>query len=297
MQKQYFGHACLFGANLIYSINYSVAKEVLCCYIGSSGFILLRAMSAVLLFWMCSLFLKQEQIDKKDRKRFFLCGLFGVALNQLLFFKGLSITSPINSSIMMVCTPILVATMSYFLQKERFSGRLLLGIIMGLGGAVYLILNPSENQKAGAVNLGDLLVLLNACSWGLYLILVQPLMKKYHTITVVKWVFLVGFICVLPFGFQELSEVKWGMLPARIIGDIVFVIVGTTFLAYILNTYSLKILSPSIAGMYIYLQPVLTAAIAVMFGNDRPDMDKIIASLMIFSGVYLASKRPQSAVK
>jgi drug/metabolite transporter (DMT)-like permease len=289
MNKTWLGHLCLIGANLIYSINYSIAKDVLGTHIQSSGFILLRAVCAMILYWITSMFMRYEKIAKEDRLRLFFCGVFGVAVNQLLFFKGLSLTSPINASIMMVCTPILVVIMGYFLMAEKISILRILGIITGLAGAVFLILNPAQGKQLGAANLGDLLVLLNACSWGLYLIIVKPLMQKYHTITVIKWVFLIGFICVLPFGFNELMEVNWQQMPTKIYWEVAFVVFATTYLAYILNTYSLKNLSSSIAGTYIYAQPMLTALFAVMMGKDQLDYVKVVASLMIFSGVYMAS--------
>jgi drug/metabolite transporter (DMT)-like permease len=294
MNKNWLGHLCLLGANLIYSINYSVAKDVLGSHIQSSGFILLRALCAMVLYWLTSLFMRYEKIAKEDRLRLFFCGVFGVAVNQLLFFKGLSLTSPINASIMMVCTPILVVLMGYFSMSEKITLLRVIGIITGLAGAIFLILNPAQGKQLGMVNWGDLLVLLNACSWGLYLIIVKPLMQKYHTITVIKWVFLTGFIIVLPFGYDQLMEVDWNAMPTKIYWEVFFVVFATTYLAYILNTYSLKNLSSSVAGSYIYLQPLLTALFAVILGKDQIDYVKIIASLMIFSGVYLASRSNKS---
>jgi drug/metabolite transporter (DMT)-like permease len=297
MNKNPLAHLCLFGANLIYSVNYSVAKDVLGSHIQSSGFILLRALCGMLLYWLTSLFMRHEKIAREDRFRLFLCGVFGVAANQLMFFKGLSLTSPINASIMMVCTPILVLIMGYFSMTEKISILRILGIIIGLAGAVFLILNPYSNNSFNYINWGDLLVLLNACSWGLYLIIVKPLMQKYHTITVIKWVFLTGFILVLPFGYDELKAVNWQAMPVTIYYEVLFVVLGTTYLAYILNTYSLKNLSSSVAGTYIYTQPLLTALFAIVMGTDRIDYVKIIASLMIFSGVYMVSKTNLSTVK
>lgn len=297
MNKNLLGHLCLLGANVIYSINYSIAKDVLGSHIQSSGFILLRAVCAMVLYWLTSLFIRYEKIAKEDRLRLFLCGVFGVAVNQLLFFKGLSLTSPINASIMMVCTPILVVVMGYFAMTEKFSKLRIIGIFTGLAGALFLILNPAKGKQLGSANWGDLLVLLNACSWGLYLIIVKPLMQKYHTITVIKWVFLTGFIIVLPFGYHQLMVVDWQHMPTKIYWEIFFVVFCTTYLAYILNTYSLKNLSSSVAGTYIYSQPLLTALFAVMLGKDAIDYVKILASLMIFSGVYMASRTNQSGIK
>ncbi len=290
MKKASWAHLSLLSANVIYSINYSVAKDVLNGYIQSSGFILIRAAFAMFLYWLSSLFLRYEKIDKQDWLRLFLCGLFGVALNQLLFFKGLSITSPINASIMMVCTPVLIVIMSLISRSESFSNIRLLGIFSGLAGAVFLILNPLQGKQMGTANWGDLLVLLNAISWGLYLILVKPLMQKYHTITVIKWVFLIGFFIVLPLGFNQLNAVHWNNMPTIIYWEVFFVVFVTTYLGYIFNTYALKNLSASTAGSYVYIQPVLTALFAIMMAKDQLDYVKVIAASLIFGGVYLASQ-------
>ncbi|MAX79105.1 MAG: EamA family transporter [Crocinitomicaceae bacterium] len=298
-------HFALLLANLIYGINYSVAKGVMPDYVKPFGFIFLRASGSVLLFWLISLAMKWEPIAKKDIPRMFLAGVFGVAVNQLLFFKGLNITHPINASIMMTSSPVLVLVISALLIKEKISARKVFGIVLGLTGAVLLILFKGGNLSGAPqlafdsdTALGDALVMLNAISYGTYLVIVKPLMQRYSAVTVIRWVFTFGFCVVIPFGFGEFTEIEWVTLPTPIIWSIVFVVVGTTFLAYLLNIFALGKIMPSTASIYMYTQPLFATLIALYFGNDSLSITKIIAAVLIFVGVYFVSvKREKKTIE
>ncbi len=281
----------LFIANLIYGINYTVAKEVMPTFIKPFGFILVRAIGASLLFWLFSPFLKStEKIEKKDFGRIALCALFGVAINQLLFFKGLSITGPINASIIMTTNPVLVLITASVILRERISTNKLVGIGLGITGALLIILSKSSNSFNSTTYLGDLLVFINAASYGVYLVLVKPLMMKYQPLTVIKWVFLIGFTFVLPFGWDEFSQIQWSTMPTHIYAQVAFVVIGTTFIAYLFNTYALKRLSPITVSIYIYSQPLLASFIALLLQKDELTAQKVLAAVLIFLGVYLVSK-------
>jgi drug/metabolite transporter (DMT)-like permease len=286
-------HLALLGANLIYGINYTVAKDVMPDYIGPSGFVLIRVTGALLLFWLAASVVKKEKVEKKDLGRLFLCGMFGVAINQLFFFEGLNLTSPINAGIIMVSTPILVLLISSFLIKERVTNNKIVGILTGIAGALLLILGNTRINSSGVIAnpLGDTFVFLNATSYAIYLAMVKPLMMKYNTLTVIKWVFLFGIIPVIPIGFNQATEVNWSEMPTIIWMEIAFVVFATTFLAYLLNTYALKTVTPTVSAIYIYLQPILAALIAVLAGKDQIDFIKVISTILIFIGVYLVSIR------
>lgn len=282
-------YLALFGANLIYAINYGVAKDVMGeGYLQSFSFILFRVVGAVFLFWLVSIFQKKEKIEKADYLTFFLCGFFGVAANQLMFFEGLDNTSAINASIIMVTNPILVLVLAAIILKEAISLRRLLGVVIGLTGAILLIIYQSPNGESEATFKGDVLILLNAASYGVYLIIAKPLMKKYSPLTVIKWTFTFGLIFVIPFGGSQISEINWTM-PPDIIMEIIFVIVFTTFFAYLLNIYGLKKVSPTVTSSFIYLQPILTSTIAAIFGTEMLNFEKMMYGLIIFLGVFLVS--------
>lgn len=290
MNRLFFAHLALFGANLIYGLNYTIAKDVMPEYIKPFGFIFCRVSGALLLFWILHALFYKEKIDKKDIPRLILCGIFGVAVNQLLFFKGLDITYPINASIIMTTNPVLVLIMSALIARERLSLLKVFGIILGITGALSLITFNKEFHLGENTWIGDLLVLINATSYGLYLVLVKKLMHKYKPLTVVKWVFLFGYIVVFPVGWSEFREIQWSEMPVTIILETLYVIVGTTFLAYLFNIYALKVLTPTIASSYIYLQPLLAGIFAVWLGADEITWVKVVAAGLIFSGVYLVSK-------
>lgn len=291
-------HLALFGANLIYALNYGVAKDVMGDgYLLPFVFILFRAVGACLLFWGISFFGKKESIEKKDFGRLILGGVFGVAANQLMFFEGLSMTSEISASIIMTTNPILVLLMAAIFLKEKLRWKRILGIILGFSGAAYLILNNMESTRDENA-LGNLFIFLNAASYGIYLIIVTPLMKKYSPFTVIRWVFTFGLLFVIPFSVGQIEHINWEM-PTDIILKIGFVVVFTTFFAYVFNIYALKNVSPTVVSAYIYLQPFLTTLIALFLrDSDSLSVDKIISALLIFAGVYLVSQkvnRPKSA--
>jgi drug/metabolite transporter (DMT)-like permease len=292
MNKTLLAHLALIGAQLIYGANYTIAKEVMPDYIQPFGFIILRCVGAVTLFWMVGLFIK-EKVDNKDLPKLALCALFGIAINQLMFFKGLNYTNPINAAVIMTSTPILVLIMAAFLIKERITAKKAIGIVVGLVGTLLILLMGKELSFSSNTFLGDLMVWVNASSYGVYLVIVSPFMKKYHPLTVIKWIFLFGLIQVLPFGFNEFTQIEWTNFPPHIIWAVVFVVVGLSFFAYLFNTVALKYVSPSVVSTYIYLQPVLASVFAIVLGKDELDEIKVISAILICTGVYLVSSKPK----
>ena len=292
MKPNLQAHLALFAANLIYGINYTVAKDVMPAYIGPAGFVLLRVVGALLLFWLSGMFYQKEKIDKKDFRKLIVCGLFGVAANQTLFFQGLNLTSPINASIIIVATPILVLVFATIIIKEKITSNKVIGVLMGICGALMLIfLKPENIGKLGVGNaLGDLFILLNACSYAIFLVMAKPLMKKYKPLTVIKWVFLFGTIFVIPMGVWEAAIVNYQIIPFKIWLEIFFVIIFVTYLAYLLNIFALQTLSSAVVSAYIYLQPIFGAIIALTLAKDELNWIKILSAILIFVGVYLVSK-------
>jgi drug/metabolite transporter (DMT)-like permease len=293
MNKTVQAHLAILITNIIYGANYSIAKEVMPAYIQPFAFVLLRVGGALILFLMVSTFVIKEKIDKKDLPRLVLLGLCGVAINQLLFLKGLSLTTPINASIIMISNPIAVLLFAAFALKEKIGINKIVGIVMGIAGALLLLLFNKTFSFGSDTIAGDIMILINSISWAFYVVLAKPLMKKYHAFTVVKWVFLFGFLYVVPFGYSEMTLVDWKSIPLMGWYCMLFVVLATTFIAYILNTYALKALSPSVVSIYIYLQPFIATVIAVLYGKDVLDARKIISALLIIGGVYLVSLSPK----
>jgi len=290
-QKKIFAHLAIFGANLIYGINYSVAKGLMPDYLSPFAFIFCRVFGALLLFLLLSSVRKTDKIERSDFLRLALCGLFGVAGNQLMFFYGLNLTSPINAAIIMTSNPILVMIFAALIIKAKITPTKLAGVFLGLAGAAALILhgNPLTVESDGL--LGDLFIFLNGTSYALYLVLVKPLMSKYSPLTVIKWVFVFGACYVFPFGFQEVQTVEWASFTSSVWYAFAFVVAGTTFLAYLFNIYGLKRLNPTTVSTYIYSQPLIASIIAILFYDGELDLVKVLSAILIFSGVYLVSIR------
>lgn len=282
-----------FGATTIYGMNHTIAKVVMPHYIGAFGFIMLRVVGAALLFWTVSLFTPKEKIERKDYLRIFFAALMGMCLNMLMFFKGLQLSTPINSGVIVTLTPIIILILSAFFLKEKLTNLKFLGITLGFSGGLLLILygNTSQVSNAPNVTLGNLMMLINSISFGAYLVIVKPLTKKYSTITLMKWMFLLGVFLTFPITYREASAVSWSTLPFDAIWRMGFVIIGTTFLTYLLNVYALKTLPATTIGAFTYLQPLITIVYAVFTGNDTLDAIKVSACLLVFLGVYLVSKK------
>lgn len=288
--KRWQAHLAVFIANLIYGANYSIAKTVTPLYIKPFGFIVLRTLVATILFWVAGYFFPKEQLKKKDLLRLLGCALFGIAINQLLFFKGLSLTSPINAGLMMISNPIFVLLLSFAMLHEQITWMRIIGIASGIAGCAILILYGGRFSTVQSSSIGDLCILINALSYAVYLILVKPLMGKYHPVTIMKWIFLFGALMVLPFGFSEFNEVQWSLFDNKIWMATVFVVIGSTFFAYLFNTLGLVTLRASVVSVYIYMQPLLAAGFALLLGKDSPHLLHGIAAILIFSGVYLSIK-------
>ena len=284
----------LIGAtivSIIYGVTFTIAKDVMPLYIDAYGFILLRVGGSVLLFWLVWLFMPKEKIALNDFPRIIAAAFFGVAFNMLTFFKGLSLTSPISAAVIMVSTPMIVLTLSAIIMKERMQKRMVFGIILGLIGTAFLILYGKSIGSATNAGLGNFLVLVNAISYGFYLIIVKKLMDKYNAFTFVKWIYLFGFIMVLPFGWSQFQTVNWNLVPMDICWKIGFVVVFSTFLTYLLNLLSMKELKPTTVAVFIYLQPLFATIFAISLGKDELSLVKIGSAILIFVGVYLVTQK------
>ncbi|MFX0556264.1 DMT family transporter [Maribacter sp. CXY002] len=297
MSKRTLAIFAAIGATTIYGLNHTIAKGVMPIYVPPMGFIMLRVIGASALFWLISIFGPKEKIDKKDFPKMLLCALLGMGFNMLVFFKGLSLSTPINSAVLVTTTPIIVLILSAIVLKEHIGNRKIIGIGIGLLGALGLILFGAEiRQDAPNIPLGNFLILLNSIFYGAYLIVVKTLITKYHPFTFMKWLFTVGILICLPFGYQELTQIEWLDLPIEAVGAIAFVIIGTTFCTYLFNIFALTQLKASTLSAFVYVQPLIGICYAIGTGQDRLTTIKIIAACFVMLGVYLASKKPISTV-
>ena len=279
------------AASTIYGANHTIAKGLMPEVIGPYGFILLRVSGAALLFWSIGSLYPSEKIERKDLLLFVLCAIFGMVLNMNMFFKGLELSTPINSSVVITLSPVLLLVLSAIFLKEQITWFKAIGIGLGLAGALVLILFGAKSQpNAPNIPLGNVLFIVNAASYSVYLIIVKPLVGKYSSITLMKYLFLFAFIINIPIGLNQLKAVEWLNLEWVEIGRMLFVVIGTTVLTYLFNIFALKQLSPSTIGAFIYLQPVLATVFAISLGADTLTTLRVGAAALIFFGVYLSTR-------
>ena len=283
----------MFGANAMWGLLSPISKVIL-----AGGAITplvvtdLRIGGAMVLFWITSFFKKPEHVNHKDLMTLFFASLFAITFNQGCFIFGVSLTSPGDASIITTSMPLWAMVLAALFLKEPITGKKVLGIAFGAGGALLLILgNGQDVQISSTVNntaiWGDLLVLFAQLCYAFYIVFYKNFVNKYSLTTIMKWMFTYSFICLLPFSTNDLMNAQWGDLHLREIGGLVFIVVGATFISYMFIVIGQKRLRPTVAGMYNYIQPIVACAVAVYLGMDSFNAIKIMAVILIFSGVYM----------
>ena len=293
-------HFALLGANLIYGANYIIAKGIMPEKISPNAFVFIRLACCVVLFWGIKFLFVKEKVELKDFSRLALCGLLGAAANMLFFFHGINLTSPVDASIIMTTTPVIVLIFSFIILKEPLTKNKLIGITIAGIGAIFLILYGNIVTGTSSF-LGNLFVFLNASSYGLYLVIAKTLMKKYNAITVISWMFLFGLIFVSPMTLYDFTKTNFEAFTTNTYLTIGYVVLFTTFFAYLFNVYALKFVTPSVTSSYIYLQPVISFLMVSLYAyilmKDEYAQDiniiKILSCLMVVIGVYIISRRPK----
>ncbi|MBE86070.1 MAG: EamA family transporter [Flavobacteriaceae bacterium] len=295
MQKKILPLLAATVATTIYGLNHTIAKMVMPIYIGSLGLVLLRVLGATIIFWTIGLFFKSKPIEKKDRFTIIKCGLFGMSINIAAFIAGLDYSTPVNSSILIIISPIFVVILSFFIFRNKINLLKILGIIMGFIGALILILNADSNSSVGRnIPLGNFLFIVNSISYAYYLIIVKPMAQKYDLITLFKWLFLIGLIFNFPLGINQFTDVNWSSLPVKeAILPMAFVVICTTVMTYFLNGYALSKITSTEVAVFMYLQPIIGIVFAIFTKSDTISLTIIIASILIFIGVYLTSVMKQ----
>jgi drug/metabolite transporter (DMT)-like permease len=293
MNKKLQAHIAVLLANIFFGVNYITIKSIVPLKLSAPALNVCRVFGSSFLFWLLFLLKPSKPgILKKDIPRFILCAVLGVALNQALFVKGLSLTSSIHASLLMLVTPILIIFIAAWILKERLTVLKIIGVITGVVGAAILILMKDVSHTASNIVLGDVLVILNAVTYAFYLVLVRPLMKRYSAIHVIRWVFTLGLIFMIPYGWHDVMATQWQNFTTSSWICFAFVITGATFFAYLFNIYGVSVIGASATGSYIYTQPFFAAIIAIIFTGETYDWLKLLAALLIFSGVYLVNYKP-----
>ena len=291
MSKLLKAQLAMLVVTLIFGMHYTIAKGLMPVFLQPMQLLFLRLFGGVILFWIFQRFTVKEKIEKKDLLIFAVCGLFGFTLNQAFFYEGLNMTTAVDASIIHVMNPVFVLIFASILIREKVTWIKVTGIALGAGGALILILygksvNMSTNSFAG-----NILVMLNMLFYAIYLVLLKPMTAKYHPMTVLKWVSLFGFLFILPFSFHGVMNMDLGLLDIKAWASVAFIILLNTFVAYLLINYALKTVTASSVSFFTYLQPVIASVMSVSLGKEMITWPKVIAAILIFSGVYLVNRK------
>lgn len=289
MSKRTVAIICGFFVALFYAYNFTAAKEVTPEHVGPFGLAWYRVVVTCAIFWIISLFAgPKEKVPFKELPLIALAAFCGVGFNMVTFMWGLSLTSPISASVLMVSTPIIVLVLSALFLKERLHTLRIIGILIGFSGAALLtLLSTGAGAEAKDPFLGNILVLVNAISYGIYILLAKRLTAKYHVFTLMKWLYFFGVLFITPFGIMQGLDFEFSTASTETLLNIGYVILFATFGTYMLNIIAIRTLKPSVVAVFVYLQPLLATLIAVGLDKDVITWQKSIAGFLIFLGVFL----------
>lgn len=289
------GHLLIFTANLIFGVNYAVSKWLLAGHVTPEFHTLVRMVAACALFWGISFFLPREKLSLKEILVLLLCSTCGVAGNQTLFVFGLSMTSPVDASVLSTGTPIFVILLAAIFLREPITRMKCAGALTGAAGAIWLVLQSGAAQNGGnsASLAGDLCIVASCVIYSVYFVFSKPLSVKYQAVTMMKWMFLFAAIEVAPLTLPAILRPN-GAFPQppdmQVFAALAYVLVGATFLAYLLIPMAVRRIRPTTASMYNYVQPVVACALAIMLAQDKFSWDKPLAAIVVFLGVHMVSR-------
>ena len=294
------GHAALWAANIIWGLNAPIGKSVLVSAANPSGISpfamsVYRMVGAALLFWAASLFLPRERVSRRDIVLLFFASLFGIQLNQMLFLWGLSLTSPIDTSIIQTIVPVLTMILATLFLREPITWLKAGGVFIGCAGAVILVLASQHGAGHTSSIKGDILCIISATSYATYLTAFRDVIVRYSPVTSMKWMFLFAAIVAVGIYYRPLIEVDYAALSMRTWGGIAFVVIGATFLSYLLVPIAQRYLRPTVVSMYNYVQPVVAVLFTVAIGLDTFGPTKGFAAICVFVGVWLVTKSKSRA--
>lgn len=292
------GHILILLANILFGINMPISKYLLPDLVQPEALTIMRMLFACAMFWLTSLFMKKEKVPLKDIGLLFICGMCGIAFNQSLFLWGLSQTSPVDASIIATSGPIFVMLLAALILKEPITKLKAFGVLVGATGGILLILSSTQVSNQASSLAGDLKIVSSGFIYSIYVVISKPLSQRYSSVTIMKWMFLFSTLVLSPFMFQSMLDTAVFHRPAidwKEVSAIMYVLVGATFIPYLLIPMALKRIRPTTLSMYNYAQPIVASLIAVMVGQDTFSITKIISSILVFVGVYMVTQSKSRA--
>lgn len=284
-------HLSMFAAEAMWGLMSPVGKDAMNNGIDGLSMVSFRVAGAALLFWVASLFARREHIPVRDVLLFAGAALLGVVFNQCLFTIGLSVTSPINASIVTTSMPIFAMVLSFLILGEPITVKKTSGVVIGCTGAVILILTSATagSSKVGDIR-GDLMCICAQLSFALYLSLFNKLIRKYNVFTVNKWMFTWATVFVVPVSSGHLASLPWADVTLSTWGEVGYVVFFGTFVSYLLSIVGQRVLRPTVVSVYNYVQPIVSVTVSVLTGLGVFTWPQGLAIILVFSGVWLVVK-------
>lgn len=293
--KKLTGHIALFIANVIFGLNNPISRSLMPEILSPYTLTFFRLSGGTLLFWIISLFTKKEKVPVKDILLLFFASLFSLTLNQLPFFVGLSMTSPIDASIVVTMLPIVTMILAAIIIKEPITLMKAVGVLVGASGALLLIFNSQTQHNGNSNFFGSLIVFAAVASFAIYLTVFKDLITRYSPVTLMKWMFLFGTIVCFPFCYKPLVQTNFVILSAGTYWRIGFMVFFGTFWGYLLIPIGQKVLRPTTLSMYNYVQPVVASLLTVIIGMDSFGPEKALSGVLVFLGVYIVTQSKSRA--
>ena len=292
------GNAACFVAYLIFGFNIVFCKNISNCgMVSPMALFCMRSIGALVLFWTVSAFIRDNvRMERRDLWKVAVASFLGLFLTQLSFLKAITMTTAVDASILSLMSPIMAMVVAAVALKDRITATGVTGLAISFAGVLFLVLN-TVSVRSGAASTsvwGVLLMLVNTLSFACYIGIFKPLIQKYSVVTFMKWMFLFSTVFALPFGIRDLASVPYGQLPAPVIWQILFVVVGATFVSYFLIPVGQKRIKPMLVCMYTYVQPVVAMTISLAVGLDTMSWAKGLATLLVFAGVGIVNFTPKA---
>lgn len=292
--KNVKGHLLALTANVMWGLMAPIGKSALQEF-SAFSVTTFRMVGAATAFWILSAFCKQEHVNHRDMLKIFFASLFALVFNQGVFIFGLSITSPIDASIVTTTLPIVTMVVAAIYLKEPITNKKVMGIFVGAMGALILIIGSHGGQSGSSSLIGDLLCLLAQISFAIYLTVFKGLTEKYSPVTINKWMFIYASLCYIPFSYRDISAIQWNGVSATAIAEVLYVVIGGSFIAYLCIMTAQKLLRPTVVSMYNYMQPIVATAAAILMGIGSFGWQKGIAIALVFLGVYIVTQSKSRA--
>lgn len=292
-RRQLIGHIACFTAYAIFGINIIICKDLTRGHLISPlALFCLRSLGAGALFWILSIFMPAEKVDRKDYIKIFAASFLGYFMTQITFLIAIPDVTPMDCSIISAMSPIYTMFIAAIVLKEPITLKKAGGVAVSLFGIIFLIMNSvtSSGGIAESKMSGIFLMILNSLSFSLYLGIFKPLISKYSVVTFMKWIFLFSFLMSVPMSGKEIITLSWSSIPSAQLWELSYLIVFATFISYFLIPVGQKIIRPTLVSMYSYIQPIIATAISICIGMDSLTWQKILAAAMVFGGVIIVSR-------